>query len=277
MLRKHGMSHTLFIIGILLFAWACRTFQNRLIVKLGWVAVLTASYLTGYWLAGGSHAAGAVAVGLWLVFPWVEILARVRKVRFPIKNQMKHRFPPSRDVFPDLDVISEEVEAAGFEKADDAGWKWEDTDHFFRIFYNRERRLQATISVFQQGDFVFSHANLTTRTLDGRSIMTTNYPFSFTMKPAPQQVTNRCEDANTFEEMIAAHEQFMEKHAILPEQAREQDPDALHSAIETEFAAQVDHNLRSGVIVATDERHFRYSWRGCFFLWFEVVKDMLRV
>src|SRR5436190_24166619 len=129
------MSQILLIIGLLVFAWACRTFRSRWLGKAGWMAVLTATYLCGYFMTG-SHAGGWFAISLWFLFPWVEIVSRVRRLRFPIRSEVKHRFPPARDLFPDLDQISFEIEAAGFEKADDAGWKWEQTDHFVRLFYH---------------------------------------------------------------------------------------------------------------------------------------------
>ncbi len=270
------MSKVLIIIGLLLFAYACRTFQNRWLSKAGWLAVLAATYCGGYFLSG-SHAWGAVALSLWVLFPWVEIVSRVRKLRFPLRSEVRHRFPPSRDIFPDLEEITSEVENAGFEKADDAGWKWEETDHFVRIFYHAEKRLQATVSVAQQEGFVFSHANLTTRTLDGRVYVTTNYPFSFTMKLAPQQRLQRCADAEVFDDMLRAHESFLHKQGVKPADIATQDPDALHTVLETDLSEQIRHNLTAGVIVREGEDHFRYSWRGCFYLWFQVVKDMIRV
>lgn len=270
------MSYLLLIIGLLVFAYACRTFQNRYVNKAGWLAVLAATYLGAFALTG-SHAWGWAALGLWFVFPWVEIVGRVRKLRFPLRSEVRHRFPPSREVFPDLGEISGEVEEAGFEKADDAGWKWEETDHFVRIFYHAEKRLQATVSVAQQEEFVFSHASLTTRTADGTAYVTTNYPFSFTMKLAPMQRLQRCDDAETFDDMLAAHEAFLAKHEVTSSDAVAQDPDMLHAAIQTDLSQQIDHNLSTGVIVRAGEQHFRYSWRGCFYLWFQVVKDMIRV
>ena len=207
----------LLIIGLLVFAYACRTFQNRYVNKAGWLAVLAATYL-GAWSVTGSHAWGWAALGMWFVFPWVEIVGRVRKLRFPLRSEVKHRFPPSREVFPDLGEISDEVEEAGFEKADDAGWKWEETDHFVRIFYHPEKKMQATVSVAQQEAFVFSHASLTTRTADGVAYVTTNYPFSFTMKLAPMQRLQRCDDAEIFNDMLAAHEAFLVKHAVTPDE-----------------------------------------------------------
>ena len=271
------MAHFLFIAGLLVFAWACRTFDNRWVAKAGLIAILAATYLAGYFLADDSHVWGAVAVGLWFVFPWVEILGRVRGLRFPLHSEVKHRFPPSREVFPDLDEISAEVEEAGFVQADDAGWKWEETEHFVRLFYHPEKRLQASVSVAQQGAFVFSHASLTTRTVDDMAYVTSNYPFSFTMKLAPRQRMNRCQDAEALEDMIVSHERFLSGLRVRLEDVAEQNPETLPSVIESDLSVQIHHNLNAGVIVRTDAEHFRYSWRGCFFLWLQVVKDMIRV
>ena len=44
-----------------------------------------------------------------------------------------------------------------------------------------------------------------------------------------------------------------------------------------DLGRQIEHNLSAGVIMRADAEHFRYTWRGCFYLWFEVVKDMIGV
>ncbi len=270
------MSKFLLIIGLLIFAYACRTFNNRYLAKAGWLTVLIASYLSGYFITD-SHAWAWFGLSLWFFFPWVEIVGRVRKLRFPLRSVVKHRFPPSREVFPDLDEITTEVEEAGFEKADDAGWKWEETDHFVRIFYHQEKKLQATISIAQQEGYVFSHANLTTRAADNTAFVTTNYPFSFTMKLTPGQQINRCDQAECFDEMLQSHADFLVTSGVMVEAAIAQDPDNLHILMAEDLSKQVDHNLHEGVIIRADDDHFRYSWRGCFFLWFQVLKDMIRV
>lgn len=270
------MSKFLLILGLVVFAYACRTFNNRYLAKAGWLSVLVASYLSGYFLTG-NHAWAWFGLSLWFLFPWVEIVGRVRKLRFPLRSEVKHRFPPSREIFPDLDEITTEVEEAGFEKADDAGWKWEETDHFVRIFYHPEKKLQATISIAQQEGFVFSHANLTTRTANDAAFVTTNYPFSFTMKLTPGQQISRCDHVETFNDMLEAHAKFLAQQGIKEQDVVAQDPDNLHTVMADDLSRQVDHNLHEGVIVRADEAHFRYSWRGCFFLWFQVLKDMIRV
>jgi hypothetical protein len=97
------------------------------------------------------------------------------------------------------------------------------------------------------------------------------------MKIAPMQRLQRCDNVETFEEMLAAHEAFLARNGVKAEEVVAQDPEMLHAAIETEMSDQIEHNLSAGVIVRADEKHFRYSWRGCFYLWFQVVKDMIRV
>ena len=51
----------LYLAALVVFAFGCRTFESRWIQKAGWVALLVASYLLGFWLTG-SHAAGAMGV-----------------------------------------------------------------------------------------------------------------------------------------------------------------------------------------------------------------------
>lgn len=271
-----GLQEILYVAAAVVFAVACRTFNNRVIQKLGWLAFLTASYMGAYFLTR-SHVAGACGVGLWFVLPWVEIVGRVRRLRFPIHSEVKHRFPPSREVFPDLDELSQELEKAGFVEAADTGWKWSETDHFMRLFYHEELRAQASIALAQQGQFAFSYVTVTSRSRDDVTYTTTNYPFAPTMKFSPGHRVNRFAGASSMEELMDSHKRFLSRLGIEPDQLVSVDTEHLASYIEKDMSAQVDHNLTAGLIELTGNGEFRYSWRGCFFLWFQVVKDMIRV
>jgi hypothetical protein len=55
------------------------------------------------------------------------------------------------------------------------------------------------------------------------------------------------------------------------------DPEHLEEEIEREMKLQINHNLERGIITATGDGHFRYSVRGLFFLWWQFVKDMVRL
>ncbi len=266
----------LYLAATVVFAVACRTFDNRFVQKAGWVALLGASYMGGYFITG-NHAAGMFGIVLWFMLPWLEIVGRVRRLRFPIKSEVKHRFPPSREVFPNLDVLSRETVTAGFEEIGDAGWKWSETDHFMRLFYHTQLKTQASIALAQQGEFAFSYVTLTSRTNQGVTLTTTNYPFSPTMQFSPGHRVNRHSGAESMEDLVISHQQFMEKQAVKPEDLTVVDTEQLTAYIERDMSAQIDHNINIGVIEPTGDGEFRYSWRGCFFLWFQVVKDMVRV
>ncbi|HYF34770.1 MAG TPA: hypothetical protein VD994_05715 [Prosthecobacter sp.] len=266
----------LYLAATVVFAVACRTFQNRFIQKLGWLSLLTASYMGGYFLTQ-SHVAGAFGVALWFMLPWLEIVGRVRRLRFPIRSEVKHRFPPSREVFPDLDELSREIEGAGFEEAGDTGWKWSETDHFMRLFYHAELRAQASIALAQQGEFAFSYVTVTSRSAAGVIYTTTNYPFAPTMQFSPGHRVNRFAGAQSMTELVASHQRFLARHEVKSEDLVEVDTEHLTAYIERDMSAQVDHNITAGLIEPTGNGEFRYSWRGCFFLWYQVVKDMIRV
>lgn len=270
------LQQILYVAATIVFAVACRSFDNRFIQKLGWLALLGASYLSGFYLTG-THVGGGIFIGAWFMLPWLEIIFRVRRLRFPIKSEVKHRFPPSRDVFPELGDLSSEAEDAGFTEVGDTGWKWSQTDHFMRLFYHEGKRTQVSVALAQQGEFGFSYVSLTSRTKDGVTYTTTNYPFAATMKHSPKQRLNRYTNADSFEDLMERHEEFLQSQGLTTGDLALQDPEYLHAYIERDMSAQIDHNITAGVIEPTGNGEFRYSWRGCVFLYWQVVKDMLRV
>lgn len=270
------LQQILYVAAVIVFAIACRSFNNRFIQKLGWLALLGASYLSGYYLTY-SHIGGAIFVAAWFMLPWMEIVFRVRRLRFPIKSEVKHRFPPSREVFPELSELSSEADDAGFTEVGDTGWKFSQTDYFMRLFYHAEKRMQAAIALAQQGDFGFSYVSLTSRTTSGVTFTTTNYPFAATMKHSPKQRLNRFTHAGSFSDLLERHEDFLHREGVRSEDLALQDTEYLHAYIERDMSVLIDHNITAGVIEPTGNGEFRYSWRGCIFLYWQVVKDMLRV
>jgi hypothetical protein len=269
------MFEFLVIAALVVLALACRTFESRVVSKIGLLSIFAATYLMGYWIAD-SHIAGVAALSLWVLLPWVEIVGRVRKMRIPLQSVVKHRFPPNEEEFPELGLLTDEIEELGFQQKDDTGWEWDGTKNYVRLFYDAKSRKQAGIHLSTQGEFSISFITITSRTRDGCSFTTSNYPFSFTMKFAPQQRVNRYIGADSFEDLLASHEEYLQKQSVTADDLRDLDEDSLHTYVEGEISHQVAHNLSVGVLEATDDgKTTRYTWRGCFYLWVQVVKDML--
>ena len=43
------------------------------------------------------------------------------------------------------------------------------------------------------------------------------------------------------------------------------------------MTSQVEHNLSRGLLEREGEGTFRYSWKGLFFLWWQLLKEIARV
>jgi hypothetical protein len=261
--------------AILAFAFGCRTFANRWLQKLVFISYLSASYLVGLWLTG-SHIGGAVAVSFWFLLPWLEI-GRVRTLRFDSAQQLKNRFAPSRQVFPELPELTEEAEAQGFEEKDDVGWSWEETEHFMRLMSHAEARTRVALAQASHDEFFVSYVNVSSRVRDGRTFTTTNYPFPMSMKSAPRFELNRYTDAESLESLLQRHDEFLKDHAVMEEDLLCWEEESFATDLSREMQEQVDHNLAVGVLEPVEEGKVRYSWRGCFFLWGQVLKDMIRI
>lgn len=276
-MEETTIQHLLFVAAAVVFALACRTSPNRYIFKFGSISLLGALYLAGYFITDKKHAGGALFVGGWFLVPWMEIVFRVRRLRFPLKSEVVSRFPPSRDIFPDLNELTREAEDAGFTQVGDAGWMWSETEHFMRLFYHEEKRVQASVALARQGGLGFAYVSLTSRGKNGVVYTSTNYPFPPTMKHPPKHLVNRYEDAESFEALLADHEDYLQALAVATDELAEQDTEFLHAYIQRDMSVQVDHNLLEGLIVKAGSTEFRYSWRGCFYLYWQILKDMVRV
>jgi hypothetical protein len=261
--------------SIVAFAFGCRSFANRWIQKLGFIAYLTGSFMLGLWLTG-SHIGGAVAVSFWFLLPWLEI-GRVRTLRFKSEHELKNRFAPSRDSFPELPEITAEAESQGFVQKDDVGWRWEQTDHFMRLMYHPEARTRVAIAQASQEHFSVSYVNVSSKVKDGRTLTTSNYPFPLSMKTAPQFEINRYTSAESLSDLLLQHDSFLTDQALFETDIEAWEEDQFGADLAKEMQLQVDHNLKVGVLEPAEDGLVRYSWRGCFFLWAQVVKDMIRV
>jgi hypothetical protein len=270
------MSDKLILLAaVLAFAFGCRTIHSRFMQKMAFIGYLAATYLVGYWL-GSSHIAGAVAVLGWFLLPWLEI-TRLRSLLIPELQKVKSRFAPSREVFPELPELTEEAEAQGFEQKDDAGWSTDETTYFKRLMYHPTARTRVALCQASQGDFAVNYVEVSSRITDGRRFTTTNYPFPDSLRSAPDHPVCRFVHAESLEHLLVNHDDFMAKYAVEEDDLEPWDEETLVEDLTDERQRQVTHNLQAGYLERVDEQNLRYSWRGCFYLWFEVVKDMIRI
>lgn len=270
------ISYLLLVLGAAVLSAALRSFQNSVLFRLGTFGIIVTSFLAG-WLLGGSLALGILLAASWLLLPWLEILTKVRRLRLPIERRLEPRPPPTRNSFPGFQEMTEDIESRGYTHLEDIGWDYEDNRHFYRVFHRADCRTQACICLAEQQDIAFHYLTITSRTQDGRILMTWNYPFSYGLKLQPRLTTNRYLDEGTFAEMHAAHEKFLRSHEVNPASLLDPSPEETVHTMQDEMQAQITHNIALGLLARDGEHFIRYTTRGMFYLWLQFLRDLVRL
>lgn len=270
------ISDLLLVAGVGVASVALRSFQHPFFVRLGTLGILGTSFLAG-WLLGGSVAMGVILALSWLFLPWLEILTRIRRMRLPADRVIESRRPPTRSEFPNLSEVSQEIEDCGFEYIDDLGWDQDTAKNYYRVFEHPEKRLQAAICLSEQEELAFFYITVTARTSDGRTLSTWNYPFSYGLKLEPRTKVQRFLAPGPFGSILASQERFLEREGcgtndrILPPH------DELIPTLQGDMRGQIAHNVDAGLLQRMDDNRVRYTPRGMFYLWFQFLRDLLRI
>ena len=270
------MTELLIVLGVVVFSCALRSFNHRMLCKLGALAILAATFLAVY-LPTDSVLAGVCGLMLWFMLPWVELLTRVRHLRLPVRRSLEQQPPPGHSRFPALTELTDEVEDAGFEYVADTGWDWDGMNQFYRLFQHEGEKAEAAISLTEQDGVGWVSLSVTSRLEDGRTIRTTDIPFSSPMKIAPDVLTRQKPHSESFEDLLESHRDWLRALKVEDLVVKEK-TEALVSLIEKETGQQIRHNLDAGLIEPGETAEtVRYSWRGLFYLYFQLVKDMVRM
>lgn len=266
----------LLILGVALLSLALRSFHHTAFQKLGALGILSTSFLIGWFLTGYILAGVACALS-WFLLPWVEILTHIRKLRLPLEKNIRHKAPPSRELFPALDELTGEIEGEGFNHVEDAGWEWEEYRQFFRLFYKETERSQSAICLIDQKNIAFYYLSVSSRARDGSIWTTWNYPFSHSLKLSPRMKINRIRSNQTFLQLHESHRAFLLSNHVLTDHLEELNPDDIPLDIQKDLRAQLAHNLTQGVLTYAEPGQIRYSWRGLFYIWIQFLRDLIRL
>ncbi len=269
------MNPALLFAGLVVLTAALFSYGHPALRRLGLASVIVTTFAAGY-LATGSWLVGMLCASAWPMLPWVEILLRVRKLRLPLHKKLRQTTPPSRDAFPDLDGLSEEIEAAGFEHVADLGWEMDGYRQFFRLFANPALRAEAAVTYVEQSQLGFHFTSVTSRAEGGEVFTTWNCPVSSSLKTPPSVHLRRIAGDAPFASLISEHGQSLHEQGRDPAQLRPVEPQQVRTAVEHDLEVQMQHNLHEGLLQAADEGHGRYSWRGMVYLWFQVLRDIFR-
>ena len=266
----------LLIAGVFVLSIALRGLNGILPRKLGVLGFLSTSFLIG-WFVSDWWPMGLVFVSFWLVWPWYELITRIKKIAMPVENPLRHKSPPHPEFFPALGELSDEMEQEGFEHVEDLGREWDEAQQFFRIYHKKSERVQAVICLVEQQQFAFYYLRILSRAKDGTVWTTWNYPFSLNLKLSPDWRINRESGEKSFLELMESHRLFLASHLVHDEDLDETNPDRLQEQLQGEQSSQIAHNVTAGILRKDPDGAIRYTWRGLWFIWVQLLRDFVRL
>lgn len=267
------LSEVMLVAGAGVCSAALRSFRHPALFRAGTFGFVLTSFLAG-WLIGGSVWTGLAFASTWFLLPWLEILTRVRKLRLPLDRRLEACAPPPRATFPDFAELSDEMESGGFEHVEDAAWSHGDTRQFYRLFQSGDRAVSGAICLAEQSEFSFYYIALRSRAVDGRLLITWNYPFSYGLHQMPGTVLKRATGEKSIPDLIRMHRALLEQEGAGG--LRPMDEASLRSELQDDLRGQLDHNLACGILKKAGNSTICYTVRGMFFLWFQFLRDFVR-
>ncbi len=267
-------SDLLLFAGLIALSLGLRSFHHPVIFRLGHLGLIGTTYLFGY-RTSERHSIGMLLASLWVLFPWIDILGRIRHVQIPSKRTLSSQPAPGARTFPELEELTAEAEEEGFTQTEDLGWRGDDHRQFMRILTHSQKRIQATIHYVESEEAEFFYVTVSSRTEKGDVWNTWNYPFLLSLKPAPTWHFQRVSGDLGLLQILDSHENWLTKKGVTSKAEIPSEPEAVHVLVEQDAAALVSHNLKCGVLAHGDEGMVRYTLRGCWFLWTQFIRDLI--
>ncbi len=251
------------------------SFPHPFLRRAGILALGVTTFAAGY-LATGNLWIGAAGVSAVLLLPGWKSSSACASCGLPLRKELRQSAPPSREMFPALGELSDQIEAAGFEQVADLGWEMDGYRQFLRLFAHGQKREEAAITYVEQNQLGFHFASVTSRGVDGAVFTTWNCPVSSSLKTPPTVHLHRVAGEAALPRWSRGMEGFLAERGVKEESLQAVEPESVRAAVERDMESQMQHNLREGLLEATDEGHGRYSWRGMLYLWFQCLRDIFR-
>ncbi|MEP6672889.1 MAG: hypothetical protein ABJF10_27245, partial [Chthoniobacter sp.] len=97
------------------------------------------------------------------------------------------------------------------------------------------------------------------------------------LKLVPQWRVNRLRGDQTFLQIYESHREFLNMNRVRLNDLEDLDAEQIQAEIQKDLRAQIKHNIAAGVLKQNAAGEIRYSWRGMIFIWFQFLRDLVRL
>ncbi|MEM1157630.1 MAG: hypothetical protein AAF649_02850 [Verrucomicrobiota bacterium] len=269
------MSELLILAGLLVLAIACFRARNLWVRRTG-VWIIFSMIGLAIWFWTGLWYLVALALASWFIIPVMQAALTARKLRFSLKRKLTPG-PLDPDEFPEIHPVSSELRDLGFLRDSDQWLKPSPLDQGFRIFHHAEDNISSALAVVRQGAVSLSYLIFATKDQDGAYWITWDYPLAYGLKMPPHFKVHRCLEAETVSELHDQHCEFLRINEVSVTTRNASLSDA-GQCFDQLFQDTMQHNLSVGVLhqEPDNQEEIRYSWRGTFFIAWQVLVEVVR-
>jgi hypothetical protein len=241
--------------------------------RLGMVLMMGVSGLA-VWFWTASVGAALFTVALWFVIPVVQAVWLTRRLSFSSRRRMEPG-PISIEDYPALPTLSREFLDLGFRFDRDYWLKPSPFEQGYRIFVKEGDPTLGAVAILRQGPAVLTYVMWVTPAADGTVWVTWDYPLAYGLEMPPRIKVYRCmEAASSVREMEEQHREFLRINGVVPAPAQGPDPAGLYEDL---FRSLVDHNIHNGLLMRHGpDDEVRYTWRGTFYVSWQVLVEVVR-
>lgn len=270
------LNEILILAGLLVLAIACLGTNIMVIRRIG-VWIIFGMIGVGIWFLTGLWYLVVAGWGAWFAIPVAQAAMTSRKLRFSLQRKLT---PGSLDPdeFPEIHPVSNELRDLGFVRDSDQWLKPSPLEQGFRIFHHSEENILAALAVVRQGAISLSYLIFATRNPSGEYWITWDYPLAYGFKMPPHFKIYRCLEAETVTELFDQHREFLKINDISTASAQVDSSEARRFFDEV-FQDTMHYNLTVGVLEqgkTNEEQDVRYSWRGTFYIAWQVLAEVVR-
>ncbi|HSI85033.1 MAG: hypothetical protein ACAI35_28405 [Candidatus Methylacidiphilales bacterium] len=197
------------------------------------------------------HIALALAISLlmWVVYPLSEIILVLRRLRVPRVRTLRDAKPPLDDTGT-LSGLNADMTSLGFSKVDDCELTPELHHQYYRLFIHDELPIHSLIGWVTSEDFGFHFTSFYSEDTSGHLWMTWDYPLTWGLKTPPGVSLYRADHAETVDDLLQAHLDFLELNERLSSTLVRSDVtrEAARSRLEAILRQQLEYNVELGIL-----------------------------
>jgi hypothetical protein len=266
------VSKSLFCLGLFLLAYALMHASAYWLRRLGlWLVFATLGLVI--WLISENWILTVIGLLVWFAVPLVQAIHLSRSLRFSLSRSLvKNRL--ELDEYEDWTSLSQDLREGGFSLDGEYELKPSPIEYGFRLFRQEEKNWVAGLGLVRQSGVSLSYLLIMTKARDGTLWLTWDYPLAYGLKMPPHVQVFRCLEAESVQELLAQHEEYLALNEV--EVIEEKlEPQEVFDAM---FGDTMRYNLTIGLLRSSNhsEEEILYSWRGTFFITWQVLRYMVR-